>query len=190
MGAGTAANTRARGENLSPLRPSPLAKSAPSAAPSSLKSAVQSPSKRGARRATAEARRRAILAAALTVFASHGFAAARLDDVAARAGVAKGTLYLYFRDKEALFEALVRSAVAPLNPTTGVAFASSAIADISAVVGPMSAFAAIAAAAVQVNLTGPYSVLVPTITASATGVAFIAGASPVPVQQFAFDVQS
>ena len=66
------------------------------------------------RRPTAEVRRGSILAAALTVFASHGFEAARLDDVAARAGVAKGTLYLYFRDKEALFEALVRDAVTPL----------------------------------------------------------------------------
>jgi AcrR family transcriptional regulator len=54
------------------------------------------------------------LKAALKVFAAHGFEAARLDDVAARAGVAKGTLYLYFRDKEALFEALVRNAVSPL----------------------------------------------------------------------------
>jgi len=61
-----------------------------------------------------EARREAILQAALTVFAAHGFEAARLEDVATRAGVAKGTLYLYFRDKEALFEALVRSAVSPL----------------------------------------------------------------------------
>src|SRR5262245_18672051 len=80
----------------------------------SVTSPVRSASKRPARRSTAEARRRSILAAALSVFASHGFAAARLDDVAARAGVAKGTLYLYFRDKEALFEALVRSAVSPL----------------------------------------------------------------------------
>jgi AcrR family transcriptional regulator len=80
----------------------------------SVKSLVQPSPKRPARRSTAEARRQSILAAALTVFASHGFAAARLDDVAARAGVAKGTLYLYFRDKEALFEALVRSAVSPL----------------------------------------------------------------------------
>jgi AcrR family transcriptional regulator len=61
-----------------------------------------------------EARRQAILDAALTVFAESGFAAARLDDVAARAGVAKGTLYLHFRDKEALFEELVRSAVLPI----------------------------------------------------------------------------
>ena len=67
-----------------------------------------------ARKVSAEARRQAILKAALTVFAAHGFEAARLDDVAARAGVAKGTLYLYFQDKAALFEALVRNAVSPL----------------------------------------------------------------------------
>jgi len=61
-----------------------------------------------------EARRQAILDAALSVFAERGFEAARLDDVAGRAGVAKGTLYLYFRDKEALFEELVRGAVSPI----------------------------------------------------------------------------
>jgi len=60
------------------------------------------------------ARRQAILDAALVVFAEHGFEAARLDEVAARAGVAKGTLYLYFKDKQALFESLVRSAVDPI----------------------------------------------------------------------------
>ena len=47
-----------------------------------------------------------------SLFAEHGFEAARLDDVAARAGIAKGTLYLYFQDKEALFEELMRSACA------------------------------------------------------------------------------
>ncbi len=48
------------------------------------------------------------------MFAENGFGAARLDDVAARAGVAKGTLYLYFDDKEQLFEAVIRNAVSPL----------------------------------------------------------------------------
>ena len=67
----------------------------------------------------ADTRRQAILDAALSVFAEHGFEAARLDEVAARAGVAKGTLYLYFRHKEALFEELVRSAVAPVIETLG-----------------------------------------------------------------------
>ena len=75
------------------------------------------------RKADAEARRAAILDAALTVFADHGFEAARLDDVAAKAGVAKGTLYLYFKDKEALFEAMVRSAVAPVMDNMGAAAA-------------------------------------------------------------------
>jgi AcrR family transcriptional regulator len=71
--------------------------------------------KRGAgRRAQAGARRQAILAAALAIFAARGYEAARLDDVAAAAGVAKGTLYLYFKDKEALFEELVRGAVTPI----------------------------------------------------------------------------
>src|SRR5262245_30791064 len=59
-------------------------------------------------------RRQAILDAALTVFAEHGYEAARLDEVARRAGVAKGTLYLYFKDKAALFESLIRSAIDPI----------------------------------------------------------------------------
>ncbi len=60
------------------------------------------------------ARREAILDAALSVFAERGYEAARLDDVAERAGVAKGTLYLYFDDKEALFEEVIRGAVSPV----------------------------------------------------------------------------
>src|SRR6202048_987076 len=59
-------------------------------------------------------RREAILAAALDEFSAQGFAATRLDDVARRAGVAKGTIYLYFKDKEALFQELVRTALVPL----------------------------------------------------------------------------
>jgi AcrR family transcriptional regulator len=54
-----------------------------------------------------------ILDAALTVFAERGFSATRLDDVAARAGVSKGTLYLYFDGKEALLKAVVREALLP-----------------------------------------------------------------------------
>jgi AcrR family transcriptional regulator len=56
----------------------------------------------------------AILAAALAEFAARGFAASRLDDVARRARVAKGTIYLYFRDKESLFQELVRTMLSPL----------------------------------------------------------------------------
>jgi AcrR family transcriptional regulator len=49
-----------------------------------------------------------ILAAALAVFSEQGFARARLDDVAQRAGVSKGTLYCYFPSKEELFRATIR----------------------------------------------------------------------------------
>ncbi|MGV3634149.1 MAG: TetR/AcrR family transcriptional regulator [Pseudorhodoplanes sp.] len=69
---------------------------------------------RGAREIRSAARREAILNAALEEFSSQGFAAARLDDVARRAGVAKGTIYLYFADKETLFQELVRSMLTPL----------------------------------------------------------------------------
>ena len=76
------------------------------------------------RKVDAAARREAILDAALTVFARRGYEAARLDDVASMAGVAKGTLYLYFKDKEALFEALVRGAVSPILAKVGEAAAA------------------------------------------------------------------
>jgi AcrR family transcriptional regulator len=54
-----------------------------------------------------------ILAAALESFAERGFAQTRLDEVAAKAGVSKGTLYLYFPSKQALFEGVVRAALLP-----------------------------------------------------------------------------
>lgn len=60
-----------------------------------------------------DARPAELLDAALEVFAEKGFAAARMEDIAAQAGAAKGTLYLYFPSKEAVFEALVRSAIVP-----------------------------------------------------------------------------
>ena len=55
-----------------------------------------------------------LVAAALDLFVERGFAATRLDDVAARAGVSKGTLYLYFESKEALFKAVIEEAIVPL----------------------------------------------------------------------------
>jgi AcrR family transcriptional regulator len=69
--------------------------------------------RRRAKRAAPEERQDHILRAALEVFSEHGFAATRLEDVAHRAGVAKGTLYLYFPDKEALFERMLQSVAAP-----------------------------------------------------------------------------
>jgi len=46
-------------------------------------------------------------------FIARGFAATRLDDIAKRAGVAKGTIYLHFKDKESMFEELIRTAIVP-----------------------------------------------------------------------------
>lgn len=54
-----------------------------------------------------------LLAAALDLFVDRGFAATRLDDVARRAGVSKGTLYLYFESKEELFKAVIRGGLVP-----------------------------------------------------------------------------
>lgn len=54
-----------------------------------------------------------LTAAALELFVEKGYAATRLDDVAARAGVSKGTLYLYFDSKEALFKAVIQEGILP-----------------------------------------------------------------------------
>jgi len=59
-------------------------------------------------------RRGAIIEAAMDEFIARGFAATRLDDVAKRAGVAKGTIYLHFKDKESMFEELIRTAIVPM----------------------------------------------------------------------------
>ena len=69
------------------------------------------------RAAKSEARRAAIVRAALDEFCARGFAATRIDDVAARAGVAKGTIYLHFDDKEALFREIVTTMLVPLIAT-------------------------------------------------------------------------
>jgi len=66
------------------------------------------------REARSAERRKVILDAALDEFAERGFEAARLDDVAKRAGIAKGTIYLYFRDKETLFQELLREMLVPI----------------------------------------------------------------------------
>ena len=61
-----------------------------------------------------EARPAELTAAALELFVEKGFAATRLEDVAARAGVSKGTLYLYFDSKEALFKAVIQEGIVPI----------------------------------------------------------------------------
>jgi AcrR family transcriptional regulator len=77
------------------------------------------PSRRGPKKALRrgrkpkEGRPQEILAAAFEEFAANGYAAARLEDVARRGGIAKGTIYLYFKDKEGLYRAMVRSLIYP-----------------------------------------------------------------------------
>lgn len=75
--------------------------------------AIKSPA--AARRETDKApRQRQILSAAFEEFAANGYAAARLDRVARRARIAKGTIYLYFPSKSRLFQAVVRSLIQPV----------------------------------------------------------------------------
>lgn len=74
-------------------------------------------------RRRAEARPDEVLDAALDLFIEKGFAATRVDDIARRAGLSKGAVYLYFPSKEAILEGLVRRAVVPIA-TNVLAFAS------------------------------------------------------------------
>ena len=61
-----------------------------------------------------EARPKELLASAIELFVERGFASTRLEDVARRAGVSKGTLYLYYANKEDLFKAVVRQTILPM----------------------------------------------------------------------------
>lgn len=65
-------------------------------------------------RRRAEARPDEVLDAALALFTEKGFAATRVEEIAARAGLSKGAVYLYFPSKEAIIEGLVRRAVVPI----------------------------------------------------------------------------
>ncbi len=79
---------------------------------------MRSPSSPASRSPRWERRKQArpgeLLDAALDLFVDKGFAATRLEDVAARAGVSKGTLYLYYSNKEELLKAVVRGNIVPL----------------------------------------------------------------------------
>jgi AcrR family transcriptional regulator len=90
-----------------------------------------------------EARPAEILEAALACFSERGFAATRLEEVAARAGVTKGTIYLYYPSKEDLFKAAVRSELVPIierlevllaEPITATVFLQRLVMSLEAVV--------------------------------------------------------
>ena len=69
---------------------------------------------RRGRRGDPAGKREKLLDAALSVFLAEGYSAARLDEIATTAGVAKGTIYLQFKDKEDLFRALILERMSPL----------------------------------------------------------------------------
>lgn len=69
--------------------------------------------KTGPRAAKKAAQPEKILAAALEAFGEKGFSGTRMEDVAAKAGITKGAIYLYFPSKQALLEALARRDIAP-----------------------------------------------------------------------------
>src|ERR1700733_15552578 len=72
----------------------------------------------GKQKVVAEFRRSEILVAATKVFATKGFVATRMEDIAKVARLAKGTLYLYFQSKDAIYQATVRQAVTKLAALT------------------------------------------------------------------------
>src|SRR5690606_21345086 len=74
-------------------------------------------------RRRAEARPDEVLDAALELFMEKGFAATRVEDIARRAGLSKGTVYLYFPSKEAVLEGLVRRAIIPVADSALAALA-------------------------------------------------------------------
>ncbi len=99
------------GSSLDPVAPVPeTGAKASTAAPrrQAASTAARMPAPRQRRK---EARPQELLAAALELFVEKGFAAARSEEVAQRAGVSKGTLYLYYPSKEELFKAMVRESL-------------------------------------------------------------------------------
>jgi AcrR family transcriptional regulator len=93
------------------------------------------------RRERKDTRPQEIVAAAFEEFVTHGYAATRLEDVAARARVSKGLPYLYFKTKEALFKAVVRSVITPLFDAMRERMLSTDMSCEAFLKGPFLAFA-------------------------------------------------
>jgi AcrR family transcriptional regulator len=108
-------SSRTTPAEATPSKPAKRRRGEKAASANAPKPALPAPLNPPSSRATrALERRQAIIEAAMDEFIARGYAATRLDDVAKRAGVAKGTIYLHFEDKEALFQELVRTALVPL----------------------------------------------------------------------------
>ena len=87
-----------------------------------------------------EDRPQEITAAAFAAFAEKGFTATKVEDVARRAGVSKGLLYLYFKTKEELFKAVIRSVVTPRVDELTRTLDSSELGASAFIRGPLVAF--------------------------------------------------
>ena len=87
-----------------------------------------------------EDRPQEITEAAFAAFADKGFAATKVEDVARRAGVSKGLLYLYFKTKEELFKAVIRSVVTPRVDELTRTLDSSELSAEAFIRGPLLAF--------------------------------------------------
>ena len=87
-----------------------------------------------------EDRPQEITAAAFSAFAEKGFTATKVEEVARRAGVSKGLLYLYFKTKEELFKAVIRSVVAPRVDELTRTLDSSDLGAEAFIRGPLLAF--------------------------------------------------
>jgi len=112
-------------------------------------------------RRRAEARPEEILEAALAEFVAHGFEAARMEDIAKRAGLSKAAIYLYFQSKVALLEALIEAKVGPLAQAVQ-AVAAAGAAD------PKTALKLLAVGAAQ-RLSDPNLLAVPRLVIAVSG---------------------
>src|SRR5882757_5265964 len=104
-------------------------------------------------RRRAEARPDEVLDAALELFVEKGFAATRVEDIATRAGLSKGAVYLYFPSKEAILEGLVKRAVLPI--------ADNAVGMFETYVGDPRIVISMALKMVAGRLTDPKTIAIP-----------------------------
>jgi AcrR family transcriptional regulator len=104
-------------------------------------------------RRRAEARPDEVLDAALDLFIERGFANTRVEDIAARAGLSKGAVYLYFSSKEAVLEGIVRRAIVPI--------ATSAVNLVSNYAGDPRTIISLVMKTVAGRLTEPRTIAIP-----------------------------
>src|SRR5690606_29097179 len=104
-------------------------------------------------RRRAEARPDEVLDAALDLFLENGFAATRVEDIAVRAGLSKGAVYLYFPSKEAVLEGIVRRAIVPI--------ASTAVDMVSNYAGDPRTIISLVMKTVARRLTDPRTIAIP-----------------------------